>query len=231
MVKPMKTAVLRSALVALLLAACSGGSGGPDGESSCSDGVDDDGDDAIDCLDSDCTEDPACQSFAEVCEGFVDEDLDGLVDCEDDDCFGHPACYQVDDPTDLAEPLGDPTVDIDKIRATLVAGTATFFATFDAAWPPPATAYSWYLRFEITNDGNSTAAMVIIQRHDGVDSTSPTGIPAANITVRQSPRGVWVRMTGVPSEGEKYYIESGIQEANPGTRVSDTVISAPGPLP
>jgi hypothetical protein len=218
--------------IALLLAACSGGGGGvPETETACTDAVDEDEDGATDCLDADCADDPACQSFAEVCEGGVDEDLDGLIDCEDDDCFGDPACWQVDDPTDLPEPLGDPSVDIDKIRATLAAGTATFFATFDAPWPPPTSAYSWFVYFEIDNDGNTPVAGVTIQRHDGVDSTMATGIPAANITVRQTARGVWVRMIGVPVAGEKYYIESGIQESNPGTRVTDTVVSAPAPLP
>ena len=223
--------VFRSALAAMLLAACGGGGGGPDAETECANGVDDDGDDTIDCLDVDCADDPACQSLPEVCEGGADEDLDGLTDCEDDDCFGDPACYQVDDPMDLAEPLGDPALDIDKTRATLAAGTATFFATFGAPWPPPATAYSWFLYFEIDNDGNTPVAGVTIQRHDGVDSTTPTGISAGNLTVRQTARGVWVRMTGVPATGEKYYIESGIQETNPGTRVTDTVVSAPAPLP
>ncbi len=231
MARPTMMVVPRSALIALVLAACGGAN--PEGsfEASCDDGVDDDEDGAIDCADDDCAEDVACQSVAEVCTGGVDEDLDLFVDCDDDDCWADPACYQVDDPTDLPEPLGDPAVDIDKSRATLAAGTATFFATFDAPWPPPTTAYSWFVYFEIDNDGNTPVAGVTIQRHDGVDSTSPLGIPAGNITVRQTARGVWVRMTGVPAAGEKYYIESGIQEANPGTRVTDTVVSAPAPLP
>ena len=59
----------------------------------------------------------------------------------------------------------------------------------------------------------------------------PLGLPMANITLRQVPRGVWVRMVGVNAAGEKYYVESGIQKANPGTRVTDTVVGAPAPLP
>lgn len=176
--------------------------------------------------------DAAATIPAEACTGGVDEDQDTFIDCDDDDCWTDAACYQVDDDTDLPEPLGDPSVDIDKIRATLVAGTATFFATFDGAWPPPATAYSWYLYFEIDNDGNTPQAAVTVQHQAGIDSIVPLpGFSAANVTVRQTPRGVWARLINVPAVGQRYYIESGIQEANPGTRVTDTVVGAPAPLP
>jgi hypothetical protein len=221
----------RGLALAILIAACGGGTSVPDTETVCDDGLDDDEDGIADCDDSDCTGAPECEPLAEVCTGGADEDGDSYVDCDDDDCWNDPTCVQVDDPTDLDPTLGDPALDIDKSRATLVNGTATFFLTFDAPWPPATTHYSWFVYFEIDNDGNTPVAGVTVQRHDGVDSIIPLGLPMANITLRQVPRGVWVRMVGVNPVGEKYYVESGIQKANPGTRVTDTVVGAPAPLP
>jgi hypothetical protein len=221
----------RGLAIALLVVACGGGTSVPDTETVCDDATDEDGDGLTDCDDSDCDNDPACLPMPEVCTGGLDEDGDTFVDCDDDDCWSDPACYQVDDPTDLDVALGDPSLDIDKSRATLANGTATFFLTFDAPWPPATTHYSWFAYFEIDNDGNTPVAGVTIQRHDGVDSIQPYLVPMANITIRQVPRGVWVRMVGVNAVGEKYYVETGIQKANPGTRVTDTVVGAPAPLP
>lgn len=225
------TALPRSGLVTLLfVAACSGG-GGTATEDVCDDGLDDDNDGLVDCDDPDCASDPVCAMQPEACTGGVDEDGDGLIDCEDPDCFEDPVCYDVDDAADLPGPHGDPALDIDKVGVDLTGGVATLFMTFEGAWPPDSTFYSWFLRFEITNDGNSTVAMVIVQRHDGVEATNATGIPAGNVTLRQTPEGVWVRMTGVPGTGEKYYVESGVQKTNPGTRVTDVAVDSPQPLP
>ena len=221
-------------LFAFLVAACSGGGGNsvPDSETVCDDGVDEDEDGDTDCDDSDCVDDDACiANTAEACSGGTDEDGDTFVDCDDDDCWNDAACYQVDDPTDLDGTNGDPSLDIDKSRATLANGTATFFLTFDGPWPPSSTFYSWFAYVEIDNDGNTPVAAVTISRHDGVDAIEPYLVPMANVTVRQVPRGIWVRMTGVNAAGEKYYVESGIQKENPGTRVTDTVVGAPAPLP
>lgn len=164
----------------------------------------------------------------EACTGGVDEDADAFTDCDDDDCWDDPACYQIDDPTDLPAPNGDPSVDIDKARVTLVGGVATFYVTFDAGWPPPATVYRWEVRFEIANDGNSPIAGLTLQR----ESTTYLGdSSAASVSVRQSAVGVWARITNVASTGEKYYVETAIQRTDPGTRVADTVVDAPAPLP
>ena len=71
-----------------------------------------------------------------------------------------------------------------------------------------------------------------VKHEAGVDSIVPLpGYPLGNITVRQTPAGVWARLINVPVAGAQYYIESGIQEATPGTRVTDTVVGAPAPLP
>jgi len=168
----------------------------------------------------------------EACTGGTDDDGDTFADCDDDDCWDNAACWQVADDADLPADLGDPSADIDKIRATLVGGTATFYATFHGAWPPPAATYWWYVRFEIANDGNTPVAGVTVERKDAVDGATYLGTTtASDVTVRQTPTGIWARIVNVPVEGEKYYIESGIQKATPGTRVTDTVVGAPAPLP
>jgi hypothetical protein len=217
-------------LLLSLLVACGGGGATPETETACNDGEDEDADGTTDCDDTDCATAPECPQL-EVCTGGADEDADTFIDCEDDDCWGDPACFKIDDDTDLPGPNGDPALDIDKFSVTLASGTATFFSTFDAPWPPSTTFYSYYLRFEIANDGNTPVAVTTVQRHDGVDDIIEQGIPANAVTVRQTPRGVWVRMVGVQSIGEKYYVESGIQKSNPGTRVTDYTVSAPAPLP
>ncbi len=59
----------------------------------CSDGADNDGDGEIDCEDSDCFGDPACDGENEYdCHNGLDDDGDGLTDCDDPDCAGSPAC-------------------------------------------------------------------------------------------------------------------------------------------
>lgn len=210
----------------LALAACGGG---PAGEATCTDTIDDDADGLVDCDDTDCDGDDACIVLPETCTGDADEDRDTFIDCEDDDCWEDPACFAFDDGVDL--PDGDPALDLDKLGVTLSGGTAVFFVTTEGAWPPAAGFYSWFVYFEIDNDGFTPVAGVTIQQHAGVDDQIELGIPAANVTVRQTPRGVWVRMTGVPATGETFYVESGIQKTDPGTRVTDTVVSSPAPLP
>lgn len=222
-------AVARSALVALALAACGGGS---EAETACTDGQDDDMDGDTDCLDIDCAEEPFCMDpLPEVCTGGLDEDQDQFADCDDESCWDDPTCWQLDDPTDLPGPNGDPAVDIDKFRVTLSGGVATFFATFDGNWPPSMDNYSYFVLFEIDNDGNTPQASVTLQRHDGVPSEVLFGLGTTQVLTRQGAQGIWVRMTGLPVAGVKYYVESGIQKTNPGTRVTDTVVSAPAPLP
>ena len=65
----------------------------PSGAEVCTGGIDEDCDGAIDCADSECSTDPACQSGgAEACKDGVDNDGDGKVDCADSDCNGTPEC-------------------------------------------------------------------------------------------------------------------------------------------
>ena len=56
----------------------------------CTNGVDDDGDNDVDCDDTDCMSDPACQmsSTETDCANGLDDDMDGDVDCADTDCTG-----------------------------------------------------------------------------------------------------------------------------------------------
>ena len=228
----MATRMSAVALLLLLVASCGGGGGGtPSDAEVCDDGTDNDADGLTDCDDDECAGDTACLPVVELCSDGTDNEGDGFADCDDDDCWEDPACYKVDDDVDLPGPDGDPSLDLDKVGVKLVNGTATFFATMEGPWPPPTTAYSWFVYFEIDNDGNTPVAGVTVQRQNGVDATIPTGIPAGNITIRQTARGIWARLTGVPATGVNYYVESGVQLTSTGTRVTDTAVSAPAPLP
>jgi len=70
----------------------------PDEVGLCTDGLDNDCDGFIDCADSDCTSDPACQVCdpSEVpgltCTDGLDNDCDGFIDCDDSDCATEPIC-------------------------------------------------------------------------------------------------------------------------------------------
>ncbi len=61
-------------------------------DESCDNGIDDDGDGKIDCLDSDCAADAACQTTPENCVNGVDDDGDSQIDCQDSDCSADAAC-------------------------------------------------------------------------------------------------------------------------------------------
>ena len=65
-------------------------------ETSCTDGSDNDCDGAIDCDDSDCSSDPACDTPCDTsetsCTDGSDNDCDGAIDCDDSDCSADPAC-------------------------------------------------------------------------------------------------------------------------------------------
>jgi len=73
-------------------AACSDGSSTKK-ETNCTDGVDNDGDGRMDCADSDCASNAACQHQTETnCTDGVDNDSDGSTDCADADCAADAAC-------------------------------------------------------------------------------------------------------------------------------------------
>jgi hypothetical protein len=61
----------------------------------CTDGIDNDRDDSVDCDDSDCAEDLACNESlhgAAACTDSADNDEDGFIDCFDIDCAGSSGC-------------------------------------------------------------------------------------------------------------------------------------------
>jgi cysteine-rich repeat protein len=61
----------------------------------CSGGIDEDGDGDVDCADSDCSEDPACDEAIEIsCTNAIDDDGDLLVDCADDECASSADCVE-----------------------------------------------------------------------------------------------------------------------------------------
>ena len=66
----------------------------------CGDGVDNDDDLKIDCDDSDCAQDYACNFSAEICNDRMDNDQDGAIDCEDTDCENAFACRKKEICTD-----------------------------------------------------------------------------------------------------------------------------------
>ena len=61
----------------------------------CDNQLDDDGDGYVDCDDSDCDFDVACEAV-EVCTNGVDDDGDGDVDCADLDCVTAQGCQPED---------------------------------------------------------------------------------------------------------------------------------------
>jgi MYXO-CTERM domain-containing protein len=63
----------------------------------CTNGVDDDYDGRADCVDPDCSEDPACLPAVEDCTNGIDDDEDGAADCDDEDCAAEPACQIPDE--------------------------------------------------------------------------------------------------------------------------------------
>lgn len=93
-----RLALLCSSLLALALAACSGGSGGPQ----CADGVDNDEDGLIDDADPSCngndTED--ADDPVRDCNDGTDNDADGLVDFPED-----PGCTDGQDNSELNSPI------------------------------------------------------------------------------------------------------------------------------
>jgi hypothetical protein len=84
--------------------ACSTCQPGQPDEEDCDNGSDDDGDGDEDCLDDDCTGDPACDVTEEDCDAAGDEDGDGDENCDDDDCVDDPAC-------EVEAPCGNGTVE------------------------------------------------------------------------------------------------------------------------
>ena len=88
-------AALNGSRSGLLAASCAGGGGGGPTAEICDNGIDDDGDGDIDCADSDCTSDAACDTggpTAEICDNGIDDDGDGDIDCADSDCSSDAAC-------------------------------------------------------------------------------------------------------------------------------------------
>lgn len=75
---------------------CASISNPAESELECSDGTDDDLDGAVDCNDSDCETDPACDNDVdlEICNNAQDDDGDGAFDCNDSDCAGAPNCAE-----------------------------------------------------------------------------------------------------------------------------------------
>ncbi len=61
----------------------------------CSNGMDDDQDGDIDCADSDCAAQPAC-NLNENCSNGIDDNFNGLTDCADSQCFAQPFCCDDD---------------------------------------------------------------------------------------------------------------------------------------
>lgn len=62
----------------------------------CTNGVDDDNDNQIDCADTQCAANQACQNQTpEDCDNGVDDDGDNQADCNDPQCSQDPACAPV----------------------------------------------------------------------------------------------------------------------------------------
>ncbi len=106
----MSRIALITTVMGLMLGAAACGSDPATGSEVCTDGVDNDDDGLIDCDDSDCAAEPACDApiTETVCDDGIDDDDDGLIDCDDSDCAADPACVA---PT--TETLCDDSLDND----------------------------------------------------------------------------------------------------------------------
>ena len=69
--------------------------------------MDNDGDGDVDCSDTDCSTDSACQGQVEICDNNVDDNNDGLVDCDDPGCLSDAACTGGTGETDCTNGLDD----------------------------------------------------------------------------------------------------------------------------
>ncbi len=96
----MKKIIITLGIMSLTLTGCLGGGGStlPENEV-CGDSIDNDGDELIDCLDTDCSSDEACQAdpnqsekVEAKCNDDLDNDGDLAIDCDDTDCSGDSAC-------------------------------------------------------------------------------------------------------------------------------------------
>ncbi len=76
----------------------------------CGNHADDDGDHLIDCNDSDCFGEPACQAH-EICDNGADDDGDFLTDCNDPDCAGLAGCGISENCADNRDNDGDLLID------------------------------------------------------------------------------------------------------------------------
>lgn len=163
-----------------------------------------------------------------VCDDAFDDDGDSLIDCEDPDCSEDPACqapaFDVADGQDLAAPDGDPSLDIEGVNIEVSGTTATFDVFVYGTWPPPASTYSWFVECSLTANG-SPVAVATTQVHAGAPSTYGTGVSAANITVTPGTDSVRLVLVNLPGTPTHFAVQSGIQKANPGNRVTDQVPS------
>jgi hypothetical protein len=89
----------------------------------CTGGADEDSDGLVDCADTDCIDDAACDLVAEDCDNGVDEpDADSDVDCADSECLTDPRCAhgEICDNTDDDD--GDGDRDCDDTDCVLAPG-------------------------------------------------------------------------------------------------------------
>jgi len=71
---------------------CERDCGPPPDPEICDDVIDNDQDGKIDCADSDCFGDVACQPVPEICHDGIDNDQDGKIDCADSECSDDAVC-------------------------------------------------------------------------------------------------------------------------------------------
>ncbi len=94
----------------------------------CDNGVDDDSDGAVDCDDSNCSTDQACQTGAEICNNGIDDDSDNAVDCNDADCSSNQACQLENEICDNEiDDDGDGAVDCDDADCSNFEGCQSTF--------------------------------------------------------------------------------------------------------
>ncbi|PKN45543.1 MAG: hypothetical protein CVU59_08760 [Deltaproteobacteria bacterium HGW-Deltaproteobacteria-17] len=118
------------------MSACDDGGGKKTTAEICNDAKDNDGDGRVDCYDTDCATDAACNTNnndVEICSNGTDDDGDGLVDCLDTaDCATAANCQATQENcTNGQDDDGDGAVDCNDTDCATAANCQTGSCTID----------------------------------------------------------------------------------------------------
>ena len=203
-----------AAYTGLTLTVSAAGAGTPTTETSCTDGVDNDGDGQIDCADSDCATNPACQvpTTETSCTDGIDNDHDGQIDCADSDCATNPACRPTTETscTDGVDNDGDGKVDCaDSDCATnpvCQVYTVISNTNFESGWGPYTDGGGDAARVNNASFASSGTFSIQLRDNSGTQSAFWTTTPM-NLSAYTSLRIQYSAFAVSMDAGEDYFVE------------------------